>query len=285
MSEVQAKHRKQHHVNGAASSISHLEFKLHNYKDRKASARELAIEQAVIDEADKGELTLMRYMQALDGKRTGPKVDMWELFRRRLGNSRKGTFRWNDKHAVNECTRSYEYCKGHTVASTDILLTTTGNARCSEILDHWVNSERDYDIRCKCIIVFCDEAAKDVEINTWNAICAPGDMTKGVFLFCDQRQVPRSCRSRDHTDSLCRQLSPTNTFSKGKDAVQYLQQALGHLTAGSPDQRRVSAHFAQRAAENGNSISAFQSLGSELTSIAPMPLKVLKRRILQLRAS
>lgn len=126
-------------------------------------------------------------------------MDAWDVFRKHLAVSRADKFNWNSQNDIEEYEESYSLCKSQIVASTDILVTTSGNARCAEILDHWLLSGLMYGIPCKGVIVFCDESFKDSELGTWNAIMAPAGKTKGVFLFGDERQ-----------------LAPTNTSSKGK---------------------------------------------------------------------
>ena len=180
----QARHHRVGHVDCAVSSIHGLEFKLRDYKDRKAGVRDLAIEQGVIDEADRG---ILHYKKCIE--KDTPPVDVWDKFRMHFAASRKGTFPWKNDRLADEYSKCYEACKGHLVALTNIMVTTTGNARCSELLDHWIPSSREYGIPYKGVIELCDEAAKDPEINTWMPIIMPEEKTEGVFMFGDEKCV------------------------------------------------------------------------------------------------
>lgn len=182
LSRKQAQFRGHHHSNGSSSSIESLNFLLHSVKDRRAGGREYAVEQAVIDEAERRRFKLFGKD---DVGRIKPDVDVWDIFREHLQACREDKFNWNDKALKDEYEKAYEFCKGHVVASADILVTTTGNARSAEIMQHWLRSEEDYGIPSQGVIVFCDEAFKDTEVGTWNAIMAPGLQTKGVFMFGD----------------------------------------------------------------------------------------------------
>ena len=184
MTQEQASHRKQVHVHRNVSTVKSLEFKLHGYKDRKVGIRDLAIERAVIDEADTGELHLTRRIKLDQGDK---QTDVWDGLRKHLQASREGTFDWNDKRAAKEYESCYEACKNHIVALTNVMVTTTGNARSDELLLHWTNSDPDYGVPFKGVIVFLDEAAKDLEINTWMPIVAMGDKVRGVFMFGDEK--------------------------------------------------------------------------------------------------
>ncbi|KAK5111305.1 hypothetical protein LTR85_012200 [Meristemomyces frigidus] len=200
MSDKQAVHRRVGHFDGNVSDIHGLEFKLHSSRNRKtASASDYSLEQIIIDEADRGELHLRRKISTGDG---AGRVDVWDVFRRHLAASRKHEFDWNDVSAVNEYRRSYDWCKNHIIALTDVMVTTTGNARAGEIVDSWLSASRDFKdcgVRCRGYIILIDEACKDLEINLWNAITALGDQVVGVFMFGDDEQ-----------------LKPTNICSHGK---------------------------------------------------------------------
>lgn len=167
----------------STSTAAPLAFILQCLKDRKAGNRDHAIEQAVIDEAEKGRFKMFGKSE---GGEIKPENDVWDLFRKHLKAAREGTFSWNDKELSEEFAMVYQLCRGHVVAASDILVTTTGNARNSEILEHWLRGEEEYGIPSKGVIVLLDEAYKDSELGTWNAILAPGEKTKGVFMFGDE---------------------------------------------------------------------------------------------------
>lgn len=79
-------------------------------------------------------------------------------------------------------------------------MTTTGNVRAKEMVEHFYSKEETYGVPQVGVMVFVDEAAKDLEPNIWSGItCATwSEHVRGVFLFGDDKQ-----------------LKPTNTSSKG----------------------------------------------------------------------
>jgi len=185
MSVDQARHRRVGHTGGNVSDVQGLEFRIRSVKDQKTGSHDFGLEQAVIDEADKRELYLLRKL-----KHSGLIVGVWDVFRRHLANSRDGTTNWNNRFAIEEYEEAYQKCKDHVIALTDIMVTTTGNARAKEMIGSWAMAEKDFPevgIKCKGYIILIDEAAKDQEINIWNAIVAMEERVVGAFLFGDDR--------------------------------------------------------------------------------------------------
>ncbi|KAK4548249.1 hypothetical protein LTR36_010119 [Oleoguttula mirabilis] len=187
MSQDQAKHRKVGHVDRRVSNLHGLGFKLHASRNQKTNARDYSFEQAVIDEADKGEL---QWLTMLDHNVDNRKeVEVWDVFRGHLNAARDLTLDRKDAKAISEFERSHNICTNHLIALTDIMVTTTGNARATEIVDVWANAERDFDISCKGYMVVMDEGPKDQEINSWNAVTALGSKVNGVMMFGDDKQL------------------------------------------------------------------------------------------------
>ncbi|KAK5119587.1 hypothetical protein LTR85_007416 [Meristemomyces frigidus] len=129
----------------------------------------------------------------------GVAVDSWAILRDFIEAYQKGTFDPHGKDVVLRYRRAYQACKGHIISMSRFLVTTTGNVRSAELLNYWTSHE--YGGGCLGVMVFVDEAAKDVEANVWGGIVCEtwADLVKGVFFFGDDRQ-----------------LKPTNTSSTGK---------------------------------------------------------------------
>ncbi|EMC93486.1 hypothetical protein BAUCODRAFT_243573 [Baudoinia panamericana UAMH 10762] len=95
---------------------------------------------------------------------------------------------------------SYQACKRYIAAVTQYFVTTTGNV-CATELDAFTKGA-EFGVPCHKVVIFVDEAAKDLEINVWAGIVNQtwADKVHGVFLFGDDKQ-----------------LKPTNTSSKKND--------------------------------------------------------------------
>ncbi|KAI6886303.1 hypothetical protein KC360_g2948 [Hortaea werneckii] len=226
MEEGQAEHLKVGHQDGNATGSHEFFFLLagmEEHRNEKATARDCGVEQAVYDEALKGELSLVRRLRTFDpdkGRYINEVVDVWKVFR-------DGIREWQDIQKHNEEARrsnarlklgdrdwkplkklpssqkarmdtAYRWCKGHIVSETRFMITTTGNARSAELLEHF-GRDMDGQKTCKGMIVFVDEACKDQEVNVWAPIVCEAwvDKVKGVVLFGDEKQ-----------------LNPTNTNAK-----------------------------------------------------------------------
>lgn len=168
---------------------------------------------------------------------------------------------------MEQYEEAYKLCKNQIVAATDILITPSGNARCGEIMDHWLSSGLMYSIPCKGVIVMCDESFKEIELGTWNAVIVASTKTKGVFLFGDEKQ-----------------LAPINTASRGQ--LEYgqfnalLDVALPH--------RLVKESFPFIfLKEQRRMVSSLPSVPSSamLTIIAPMLVQIPERRVLPRRTA
>ena len=199
-----AQDQPQRRRQGPSAALLSFESTLHNIKNRKSGGREYSVEQAIIDEAEKGQFKLY----SSEVKRIEKGAELWGVLRDYIKASRDGTLDRNAQNAMEEYEEAFRLCKSHLVASTHILITTTGNARCADILHYWLDSVAKYKIPYKGVIVMCDEAFKDTELGTWNSIMAPEGETKAVFMFGDELQ-----------------LAPTNTASDGKLVFgQYTKQ-------------------------------------------------------------
>ena len=192
MNEKQAKHRKVGHEHGAGARLSELFFALdeggtkqtvHTTQKRKHAARQYGIVQQVICAADEGRLSLKK--RNADGNVC--QEDYWKMLRECIQRYRTGALETSDIDKVESYRKAYNACKGQVVGLSRFIITTTGNVRCTEMLEHWYSSQATYGVPRRGVMVFVDEAAKDWEINVWSGIVCEqwADDVKGVFLFGD----------------------------------------------------------------------------------------------------
>ncbi|KAI7278585.1 hypothetical protein KC345_g5885 [Hortaea werneckii] len=285
MEEGQAEHRKVGHQGGNATSSHEFFFllaRMEEHKNEKATARDCGVEQAVIDEALKGELSLMKRLETRnpDEDDDRGKVDIWKVVRHgmdELVDIKKHTEkarRFNadrkpgdgDRMLLKEMpgirkarlTEAYSLCKGHIVSETRFMITTTGNARSAELLAHF-GKDKDGGDNCKGMIVFVDEAYKDHEVNLWAPIVceAWAAKVKGVVLFGDEKQLnPANTNAKTATgepqfnpysDRLSLSL-PTRVVRQGFPYVALKTQMRMHKDLAS----FVNRSFYKRALVDGN---------------------------------
>lgn len=192
-SQNQVAHTEPFHVDGASSSLHSLVHTLRDSRPDETRLREYTIEQKVIDHARKRDIGHVASRTDctdpnVDDRLVVRRRDCWDVVRRFIALVEDPETRLSEMPAElwEEYGRAYGACKRQCLAATDIAITTTGNARCAEILG-WVQSGMYYGIPSKGIIVLCDEAFKDTELGTWNAITVGNDKVKGVFMFGDDK--------------------------------------------------------------------------------------------------
>ncbi|KAI7090632.1 hypothetical protein KC356_g1315 [Hortaea werneckii] len=228
MEEGQAKHRKVGHQGGNATSSHEFFFllaRMEEHKNEKATARDCGVEQGVIDEALKGELSLMKQLETSDPNEDDDsgKVDIWKVVRHGIDeledikkhNEKARCFNADRKPGDGDpmllkempgirkarLTEAYHLCKGHIISETRFMITTTGNARSAELLANF-GKDNDGEDNCKGMIVFVDEACKDHEVNLWAPIVceAWSAKVKGVVLFGDEKQLdPANTNAKNTT--------------------------------------------------------------------------------------
>ncbi|KAI6818017.1 hypothetical protein KC340_g14108 [Hortaea werneckii] len=228
MGKGQAKHRRVGHEDGNATGSHEFFFllaRLEEHKNEKTTARDCGVEQAVYDEALKGELSLVKCLRTFAPNEDEyiSEVDVWEVVRdgiHKLRDIQKhneevqrsnaklepGDRDWKPLKKLSPFKKAsmdeaYGWCKAHIISETRFMITTTGNARSAELLNHF-GRDMDGHKTCKGMIVFVDEACKDQEVNVWAPIVceAWADKVKGVVLFGDEKQ-----------------LNPINTNAKAKN--------------------------------------------------------------------
>ncbi|RMY04793.1 hypothetical protein D0868_06756 [Hortaea werneckii] len=217
MEKGQAEHRRVGHQNGNATGSHEFFFllaRLDEHKNEKTTARDCGVEQAVIDEALKGELSLMRRLERRDPVQDDDrgKVDIWKVVRdgideseeikrhneearcfnadRKPGDGDRMPLKEMPETRKARLAEAYRLCKGHIISETRFMITTTGNARSAELLTYF-GKDKDGEDNCKGMIVFVDEACKDHEVNLWAPIVceAWAAKVKGVVLFGDEKQL------------------------------------------------------------------------------------------------
>lgn len=91
--------------------------------------------------------------------------------------------------ALESYRLAYKQCRAHLVGRSRFILTTTGNTRTAELLHNWYCDQKEWGIKQRGVIVFIDEAAKDLEVNVWAGIVSEqwSNGVKGVIMFGDDK--------------------------------------------------------------------------------------------------
>lgn len=189
MNPQQASSRQVGHTDGAAADVYDLInvlSELGKERTRLANAREYDVQHAVIRAADAGQEHLMRRLRNSRTGAIGNTVDIWEVFRECLEKVRSSEDVLKEED-MDLLSSNYAACKGHIIGKSRFLITTTGNAACSELLEYWAKG--DHGVPCRGVMVFIDEAAKDVELNLWIPMVCNGWDHKvvGVVMFGDDK--------------------------------------------------------------------------------------------------
>ncbi|KAK0260293.1 hypothetical protein LTS09_005109 [Friedmanniomyces endolithicus] len=171
------------------------------------TARKYGLAQAVLHAAENHTHVLQRCLRSSTGNARGEAVNAWELLREFIAKwSHGGTDRESlrsgcDDQIMAQYRMAYAQCRAHLIGGNRFMLATTGNARASELVQHWYSTESEWNMKCLGVVVFVDEAAKDVEVNVWSGVVCEqwASGVRGVVMFGDDKQ-----------------LKPTNTCSRGK---------------------------------------------------------------------
>ena len=178
--------------------VRYILGQIQDHENQKINARDHGLEQVVINEAEKGILTLEKelpkegFEDADDEVIADPEIfDVWQVFRTCILHMGQRTFDSNDPHQRMMFTWSYEHCKAHIVRLSRYAITTTGNVRCTELMQNFGRNEDGTLDDCKGIIVFVDEACKDVEQNVWAGIVCEAWSPKiqGAIMLGDDKQL------------------------------------------------------------------------------------------------
>ncbi|KXT08633.1 hypothetical protein AC579_6564 [Pseudocercospora musae] len=125
----------------------------------------------------------------LEGSPADEQVDFWSVLRQCMKEAADGSFHWADQGQVKRYNMAYERCKAHYLAHVRMVCTTTGNVRCSDIVENWAANK--HGTETKGIVVVLDEACKDNEIDSISALLHPEwrDKIHGMVMLGDERQL------------------------------------------------------------------------------------------------
>lgn len=189
MSERQAAEQKAGHDAGNIVCFSELLTALEELDQRGAFEHEYGVVEQVINAAMSDELKLHRRLRDEKGKARGDVTNVWDLLRKYIAAYQDGTFNPKSESEAMEFRMAYGACKGHIIGLNRFMITTTGNVRASDMMENWCRPEKEYGVPRRGVIVFVDEAAKDVEVNVWSGIVCEAWATRvnAVFLFGDDK--------------------------------------------------------------------------------------------------
>ncbi|KAK4888950.1 hypothetical protein LTR27_012230 [Elasticomyces elasticus] len=173
----------------------------------KTGARQYGLVQAVLHAAEHSTHKLSRRLRTDTGKIVGEMVNAWDILRefitkwRSGGMSREDLRAGCDPEVMAKYRMAYSQCRAHLIGRNRFMLATTGNAKASELRENWYAATDEWDTKRIGVIVFVDEAAKDVEVNVWNGVMCEqwSHGVSGIIMLGDDKQ-----------------LKPTNTCSTGK---------------------------------------------------------------------
>lgn len=201
-------------VSGTRVLPSSVDSTVHKVRDaQEASHAEFEMARADVLPSDKGSIPKHGLpVQVLEAARKGKYqgevhaliagqdgTDVWKALEKCVLECDAGTFNWKNKHDIEVYQQSYNACKAHYVATSRLIVTTTGNVRTGDIINNFASGK--HNIAVQGMVVILDEACKDREIDTLSALLWPNFTQKitGMVMLGDERQ-----------------LEPTNTCSKGK---------------------------------------------------------------------
>lgn len=131
----------------------------------EGTAREHGVVQAVLRAAEQGDHKLTRRLRTDKGTPMGNVVNAWDLLREFLARYREGGMEreellsHNNDVALERYRLAYKQCRAHIIGRNRFMLTTTGNARSSEMLENWYAAEKEWGVKRLGVIVFVDEVS------------------------------------------------------------------------------------------------------------------------------
>ena len=164
-------------------------------EDDRGTAREHGLAQAVFHATEHQTHTLNRRLRGDSGKVVGESVNAWKILREFLlkwmagGMERDELVSGNNHEAMERYRLAYKQCRAHLIGRNRFMLTTTGNARAQELVQNWYAPEDEWKTKRIGVVVFVDEAAKDLEANVWSGVVCEqwAHGVKGVVLLGDDR--------------------------------------------------------------------------------------------------
>lgn len=170
ISATQALAKKVGHDNDTVSTIFGLVFMRQDQRLNKLGTWKHTLEACMLEEVDK--MKIRRQFQYKDekGHSTGSACNAWKEFRNYLEASLDDKF-WEEsnEYHVERYAQAFEQCKAHLIGLADIVVTTSGNAQCADLKNHWAGHRN-----IKGLAVLIDEVGKEQEINVWNAMLSQG---------------------------------------------------------------------------------------------------------------
>ncbi|KAI7188034.1 hypothetical protein KC316_g6627 [Hortaea werneckii] len=99
------------------------------------------------------------------------------------------SFDWDDENDRRKLNQCYKHCYHHLIALTKVISATTVNARAEPLRENFASGL--YGQEVKGVVVIVDEAAKDLEINIFNAVFEQAWNCKVSGLIClgDEQQL------------------------------------------------------------------------------------------------
>lgn len=116
-------------------------------------------------------------------------VDAWTKLQRTIQRLDNNGFLWDNDDDGRRLEQCYKYCYSHLIALTRAIATTTANARSGALSKNFASGQ------CgpgdKGVIVIAKEAAKDLEINIFNAAFeqAWDGKVSGLICLGDEEQL------------------------------------------------------------------------------------------------
>lgn len=170
--------------------VRYILGQIRDHENHTVSARDFGLEQTVINEAETSNWIVFKEFPQEDGDMSEPQVfDVWQEFRQCIIQMRQRIFNISDPRQRQMFKWSYEHCKAHIIRLSRYIITTTGNVRCTELMENFGRDENGTLDDCRGIIVFVDEACKDVEPNVWAGIVCEAWSTKvqGAIMLGDDK--------------------------------------------------------------------------------------------------
>ncbi|KAI7476554.1 hypothetical protein KC351_g9390 [Hortaea werneckii] len=116
-------------------------------------------------------------------------VDAWAELQEMIQRIDDEAFDWDSEDDRRKLRHCYKHCYHHLIALTKVVSTTTGNARADPLRESFASGL--YGQEVKGVVVIVDEAAKDLEINIFNAVFEQAWNCKVSGLIClgDEEQL------------------------------------------------------------------------------------------------
>ncbi|PPJ54571.1 hypothetical protein CBER1_06638 [Cercospora berteroae] len=167
---AQAEFNKKGHLDGGVGGLDNYKFASLTEEVDKDEAWKYMLCNAVAEEADNGERSFFTRLRDARGRKYGPKLDIWKRFRELCRDDDLDEIDWDDEDVVLEYKHVLAACEGDLIYNADIIITTTCNARCKELVRYWGEAVRESGLCIKALGVFIDSADSCRTMETWNVI-------------------------------------------------------------------------------------------------------------------